>query len=291
MTDAGGTRAGPEPANLHVVRRDAGSGAQRDTVAGRGRRVVLLHGITDAGACWAAVAARLDASYEVVMPDARGHGLSPLPDEVVTIERLADDVAASLPSPSEPSVVIGHSMGAATALALAARHPDLVDAVVLEDPPWLDEPTDGDVVHADGPAAGAGADAPDFASWIRELQELDHDGRVEAGRADAPIWSEDELQSWAVAKEQVDVRFFDRLDHASMRRSHRYLAELTVPILLVTGDPARGAFVTSEAAEAAQARTPHLEVLHVEGASHSIHRDRPDVYLDAVQAFLDRTLA
>ena len=43
-----------------------------------------------------------------------------------------------------PALVVGHSMGGAMAATLAARRADLVRAVVMEDPAWLDRTPWGD---------------------------------------------------------------------------------------------------------------------------------------------------
>ncbi|TMF04127.1 MAG: alpha/beta fold hydrolase, partial [Chloroflexi bacterium] len=38
--------------------------------------LVLAHGATDSGLCWTRLARELESDYDVIMPDARGHGLS-----------------------------------------------------------------------------------------------------------------------------------------------------------------------------------------------------------------------
>lgn len=51
------------------------------TGTGRGPDLVLLHGYSDNGRCWTPVAQALEADYDIVMIDARGHGLSEAPEE------------------------------------------------------------------------------------------------------------------------------------------------------------------------------------------------------------------
>ena len=44
--------------------------------------LVLIHGITDDGLCWAPTAAVLAGQYDVIMVDLRGHGKSEAPDQL-----------------------------------------------------------------------------------------------------------------------------------------------------------------------------------------------------------------
>ena len=74
--------------------------------------LILLHGLTANGACWMPVAHALAGEYDVIMPDARGHGKSSAPNEGYQYEDHANDVesliaALELTLPT----VIGHSMG------------------------------------------------------------------------------------------------------------------------------------------------------------------------------------
>jgi pimeloyl-ACP methyl ester carboxylesterase len=75
------------------------------------------------------------ASHRVTAPDLRGCGLSDRPEGGYRMADLADDLAgfcctAGLQRP----VAIGHSLGGVIALELAARHPGLLRAVVVDDP-------------------------------------------------------------------------------------------------------------------------------------------------------------
>ena len=101
--------------------------------------ILLLHGITDSGLCWSRVAHELEGSYDIVMTDARGHGHSGGSATGFSIALLADDAAAVIRALNlEKPYVLGHSMGAMTAATVAATYPDLVRAIVLEDPPLRD---------------------------------------------------------------------------------------------------------------------------------------------------------
>lgn len=102
---------------------------------GRGRPVyVLVHGIGMGRSVFTDLARHL-RDGEVIALDLPGYGEAPEPARVLTIERSADLVAAYLRARVRtPSVVIGHSMGAQIALEVAARHPEVVDRIVLVGP-------------------------------------------------------------------------------------------------------------------------------------------------------------
>ena len=116
--------------------------------------LVLLHGITGSAVSLAeAIDHWVGRGYRVVAVDARGHGLSPrwepaeleragevlVEDLIAVLEELEaasrGRAALGLPTPPAP-VVIGHSMGAATAMVAAVRRPDLVTGVVTPEVPW-----------------------------------------------------------------------------------------------------------------------------------------------------------
>lgn len=94
---------------------------------------LLLHGIGMGRSVYLDLTQRLQG--RVIAMDLPGFGEAPEPERTFTMERHADFVAAYLRHvDSGPVVVIGHSMGSQIAAELAARHPTLVEAVVLAGP-------------------------------------------------------------------------------------------------------------------------------------------------------------
>jgi pimeloyl-ACP methyl ester carboxylesterase len=81
-------------------------------------------------------------NYDLIMPDARGHGLSEAPEAGYDDEDRAADLAGFIQALElgRPAL-IGHSMGAATTAVMAVRYPEQVCCMVLEDPAWFDEET------------------------------------------------------------------------------------------------------------------------------------------------------
>jgi pimeloyl-ACP methyl ester carboxylesterase len=99
---------------------------------------VLLHALGEQSSDWAVVAAALTPRARVYAPDLRGHGASDWAGSY-TIEQLTTDLAAFLDALDLDRVaLVGHSVGGPPAYLYAARHPDRVARLVLEDPapPW-----------------------------------------------------------------------------------------------------------------------------------------------------------
>jgi len=99
------------------------------------RTFLLIHGIGMGRGVFGDLTDHLLPHGEVVAVDLPGYGEAPEPPRTPTIERNADIVAAYLRDRGIPPVVaIGHSMGTQIVVELAARHPELVEGVVLVGP-------------------------------------------------------------------------------------------------------------------------------------------------------------
>lgn len=106
------------------------------TVEGEGPLVILQHGLLSTAAGWAAsgyVAALADR-YTVACTDSLGHGLSDkpaAPDRYGETQR-ADDLLAVIDALGHAQAhVVGYSMGAWMAIALARHHPERVASLTL----------------------------------------------------------------------------------------------------------------------------------------------------------------
>ncbi|MEV0607008.1 alpha/beta hydrolase [Polymorphospora rubra] len=100
----------------------------------RGPLLVAAHGITSSHVAWTLVGERLGVDHRLVAADLRGRGGSRDLPGPYGMERHADDLAAVIGAYGDgPVVVLGHSMGGFVAVALARRHPRLVERLVLVD--------------------------------------------------------------------------------------------------------------------------------------------------------------
>ncbi len=239
--------------------------------------ILFLHGFSDNGDCWNPIVAALGDRWGSLALDARGHGKSGLPDGAHGRVEQATDAAMVLDAvtlPAGGAIVVGHSMGAGTAIELASIRPDLVRGLVLEDP-VLRTPEDGPRNRPAPPDPGAPQPPrPTIAE------------RIAQGRADNPRWADDEFEAWARSKDELADEFTQRRGPEDTP-ALAVLNAVSCPVLLVRGDPDRGSIVTPAAAVAAVAAgAGRVREVHIEGVGHSVRREARDRFLVAFGAFL-----
>lgn len=242
--------------------------------------LVLLHGYTDDGGCWTPWARVFASEWDVIMPDFRGHGLSSVPQEDITVIDLARDIIGLIETLQlDRPVVGGHSMGGITAAIVAAERPDLVRALVLEDPFFLTREAQ--------PAPERRRSETRSASFENHkrmlktpLEEL-----IASQRKACPQWSDETIELWAQAKHRLKPEAFTRLADAAPDY-REVVRKIQCPLLLVMGEKERGAFVTEPMAAHIKELCPAASYQKVEGAGHCIRYDRQDVFTALVQAYL-----
>jgi pimeloyl-ACP methyl ester carboxylesterase len=251
--------------------------------------LVVSHGFSDNGLCWTRVTQALKQDYDVVMPDARGHGLSEAPEGAYTARAHAADLAGLIQALDlgKPALM-GHSMGAATTATTAVLYPDLVACAILEDPPWF---------APDSPRASASPEERQahtqarFAR-IRGFKEMTHEQIVRAGHGERehPTWDEIEFGPWADAKMQMSLNVL----HGSQGRGIQELRgrwqdiapQIQCPALLVTADPELGAIITPQVAQQVAQMNSHIQLVRIEKAGHNIRREQFEPFVQAVTEFL-----
>jgi pimeloyl-ACP methyl ester carboxylesterase len=240
--------------------------------------LVLVHGFSDNGLCWPLLARDLESAYDVILPDARGHGLSARVQRGQEIDLAADLAGIIRGLGLARPIVAGHSMGASTAALLGARFPDMPGALILEDPAWRPaEPTvDGEPANWE--------DSP-LGQWIRSLADLSLEQIVDQNRVEHPTWPDVILRRWCAAKQQLDlnflaIRFGGQMDWQKVARS------ISCPTLLITAEPEKGGIVTPQVARMATEMNEHIRVAHIPGTGHHIRFENYDAYVGAVKTFL-----
>jgi pimeloyl-ACP methyl ester carboxylesterase len=118
----------------------------RVALSGGGSPVVLLHGLFMDHRTWDGVSRALSSEFRLVAPDFPGFGDSEKPAasrfsyDVNAFTEVVADLYAGLDLGR--AAVVGHGLGGAVAITLAARHPELVSRLVLVDSLCFEAPLD-----------------------------------------------------------------------------------------------------------------------------------------------------
>ena len=246
--------------------------------------LVLAHGFSDNGLCWLPVARDLERDYDIILPDARAHGLSARVQPGEQMDHPGDLLKLIQALELNHPIVGGHSMGANTAAQLGARYPEVPSALVLEDPPWFQPTAPKPVKKEEEPPARENP----FLAWISGLQGKTVEEVIESGRANNPNWPEVEWLPWGESKLQLDTNIFktERM-WDTFENWHTVVRALRAPTLLITAVHKRGAIVTRAAAQQAEELSPYIRTVYIRGAGHSIRRENYRAYMNEVRGFLD----
>jgi len=239
--------------------------------------ILLLHGGMDNGMCWAPIAEKLSDQYHLIMPDARGHGLTDTLDNDWTYDAMAEDIKKIINFLELEQVnLIGHSMGGNIGAKVAQKYPSLVKKLILEEP--------GFVVGE--------------YSWFKKLfyklvmklyLKLLLRGNLDKiyrkGKKQNPTWPEEEFEPWARSKIQFKNQNPKKLLNA-LNNPYDWkeiVKGIECPTLLLTGEDG---IVGDEFAKKVLEVNNNFKWVKIEGAGHNIRRENPEDFLSAVQFFL-----
>jgi N-formylmaleamate deformylase len=242
--------------------------------------LLLLHGFSDDGMCWLPVARDLEGDYDLILPDARGHGRSARVQPGEDVNMVADTAGLIRLLGLKKPVIGGHSMGANVTSQVAAEFPELVGGLILEDPGW----------RASAPLEEKKPETPQNDPWIELLKKAASyptEAIVKKCRADNPLWQEAELIPWAQSKQRFDAHILETKNYGRMEYLD-VVKGIQCPTLLITADPGKGAIVTPEIAKEIGTLNPHVQAAHIAGVGHSIRRENYAGFMSAVRAFLSK---
>ena len=238
--------------------------------------LIALHGLLGSGACLLPLARTLQPEFDVVLPDARGHGASSAPEAGYLYDDLAGDVVGLIKQLRLAApVLMGHSMGGMTSAVAATRLGSAITALVLVDPTFI---------------------SPD---WQREVFEsgiaAEHELTVKSPRDDlitqaglrSPNRSAEVIEHLVDARLHTNLNAFEVLTPPNPEW-RRLVERLSVPTLLLIAD--RGV-VSLETARELQSLNPLLRFELIPDAGHGLPYDVPERIGAVVSSFLTEVTA
>jgi pimeloyl-ACP methyl ester carboxylesterase len=253
------------PVSLHVTAGPA-----------NGPPLVMFHGVGRKGIDFLPLVPALATRWHLHLIDHRGHGGS---GRATGHYRAIDHVEDGLTVLSwlgRPAVLFGHSLGALVATGVAAARPELVQAVILEDPPsaaFLGRLADTGyyaTFHAMQRLAGSNKPVTQIARELGDTLIPTADGVVQL----STLRDGCALRFIARCLQDVDADVFtpildrkwlDGYDESAIWRA------LTCPALLLRGDPALGGMLPTSDADTMGNLVADLIRIDVPGVGHLIH--------------------
>ena len=257
-------------------------------VGGQGPAVVLLHGYAQTSHMWRPLMPVLAASHTVIAPDLRGAGGSARPPAGYDKKTLARDVHGLVRQLGhQPVALVGHDIGLMVAYAYAAQYPGEVGKVVLMD--------------AFLPGVGNWKDV-----WLmRDLWHFHFYGETPLALVKGReriyfehFWNDfaaDRTRSVREADRRIYAAAYARAD--GMRAGFEYFkafeqdakdfaafaaTKLDMPVLVLTGEKASGAFLIEQAKLVAT----NVSGTVVKGSGHWLMDEAPEQVVPAIVAFL-----
>jgi pimeloyl-ACP methyl ester carboxylesterase len=254
----------------------------------QGSPIVLIHCYACSLQWWDQLAPLLSGDHRVIRVDLLGHGGSDKPRVGYAIEEQAGGVAEALAETGvERATVVGHSLGATVAAALASQSPELASRVVnIDQAPSGDygelsfsarlgyQPVIGEALNRVAQFAPASlvedqyqqAFAPDFSistgfdnpdQVVDDLRAMTYTAYTDAAEAEDDYTDE----------EPLDQRF----------------ADVGVPLLVIFG--AEDQIYDAEEAIAPYGEVPGARTALIEGAGHSPNVEAPDQVARLIREF------
>lgn len=238
--------------------------------------MLLLHGFTDNGLCWMDFAREFEGDYNVIMYDYRGHGFSEAPETGYTIDDYTADAVGFIGAMRlDKPIIVGHSLGGSIAATLALRRPDIPAGIVLIDPPGVT-----------GPLLDTKAKEKDAMRWFKKdipyLKRASLETLLKEAGKRHPQISEACRRRWADAKVQMSPQIAVTILNLPDLKDQ--WAQIQVPTLILKADTDAP---TRQRELDAVKNAPQVRLVHIDGAGHLVHMERPEAAIAEVRRFLD----
>ncbi len=263
---------------------------------GRGQPVLLVHGWPGFWFEWNRNIPALAERFDVVAPDMRGFAYSDKPDlapeEGYSDAVMAEDIAALVRALGfERISIVAHDFGAMWSQRFARAHPDLLDRLVLFNPPYpgiggrfFDVPQNFEtwymVFHQQPWAEDVvGASRATTETYLRHfLRHWSHD---------TDVFSDEEVAEFVEAYSQPGaLRGGFNCYRAAFRTAGQQQGDLTIstPTLILWGD--RDPILPFAWSDRLGEFFPNHTLKKIEGCGHFMHREAPERVNQEIIEFL-----
>lgn len=247
--------------------------------------MVMLHGLLSSHETFLPLIPFLQDHFDLLLIDQRGHGMTPPEGQDYTAECLARDTKELFDYLKiKKAIILGHSMGARTALAFGALYPEMVEKIILED---------------------MGIEQRQERSKERDQEKLElakkshvenliFKSKDEIFKIIAPLFSyaKDLLTSKVIehAPEKFELKFWPDVSvlygyQGNYSDLTNALTETQFPVLFLIADPDVGSAMTEKSIEHIKKHVPRAVLKPIPRSWHNIHKTHPEEFCEAVITF------
>jgi pimeloyl-ACP methyl ester carboxylesterase len=245
-------------------------------IIGEGEPLFIIHGLFGSSDNWQTLGKKFAEDYQVIFVDQRNHGRSPHSDEF-DYDLMVKDLHELITDLNLKSVnLLGHSMGGKTALGFAAKHPDLVDRMVVADMGFKEYPLHHDriieglesidlsVIKSRGQADKALAEyVPDYGVRQFLLKNL--------------YWIEKGQLAWRINIPVLSEKIQEVLEAIDFN-------QINSDTLFLRGGKSN--YIVEADFEAINEKLPNSKIHTIEESGHWIHAEAPAEFYESVIGFL-----
>lgn len=220
-----------------------------------GPPLVLLHGLAARWQLFMPLIPALSQEWHIYALDFRGHGSSShdVAGHYRLDDYLSDTLAFLTAVVKEPAVLYGHSLGGWVAMRIAAEHPEMVRAIIVGDSALYESTVD-----------------PDMAvSYL----------------ANMPL----AMRGLSKSLSQMDPRVMEVFNRGELTDTYKpdlTYRTITCPVLLLQGNPTKGAVMTDPDVERALPLFKNAQHVKFDELGHGLHVENADAVRERVTAFL-----
>jgi pimeloyl-ACP methyl ester carboxylesterase len=251
--------------------------------------LVMLHGGAWRWQEYLSLIPSLGQGWHVYALDLRGNGRSGWVPDMYRLEDFVEDNAEFVSRLNAAATLVGHSIGGVIALMVAARCPDKIKALIIED----------SCLTLDNYRRIIDSSRDMFGLWLSLKKSAQSEQELALALADAYKDYPGVTSAWilffAGCLWQLDPTYFDALlhDFDSFTEGYDYqsiLAKIDCPVLFLRGETKLGAVMTDAEISWLQTNFGNVQCARIDGVGHLLHlQDEGQVpVLAAMRGFLER---
>ena len=251
--------------------------------------LVMLHGGAWRWQEYLSLIPSLGQGWHVYALDLRGNGRSGWVPDTYRLEDFVKDNAEFVSRLNAAATLVGHSIGGVIALMVAARCPDKIKALIIED----------SCLTLDNYRRIIDSSRDMFGLWLSLKKSAQSEQELALALADAYKDYPGVTSAWilffAGCLWQLDPTYFDALlhDFDSFTEGYDYqsiLAKIDCPVLFLRGETKLGAVMTDDEISWLQTNFGNVQCARIDGVGHLLHlQDEGQApVLAAMRGFLER---